>query len=72
MKTLRDEFAMAAMSGDIQSALNGLGNESDGELLERAELYYRLANAMCTARDRTKPRPKVHQFRRRDDPKQPE
>lgn len=72
-KTLRDEFAMVAMQADLANPLTGLREGEDAkDLRERAEFYYRLANAMCDARDRTKRSGKVHAFRRKDDPKPPE
>jgi len=72
-KTLRDEFAMVAMSADLANPLTGLREgENREDLRERAEFYYRLANAMCDAREKTKRHQKVSIFRRKDDPKPPE
>lgn len=51
-KTLRDEFAMAAMQGDLASpATSGICPGTVQDFLEaRAELYYRMADAMMKAR----------------------
>lgn len=53
-KTLRDEFAMAAMQGDWAAQSRDTGeftNDMPAEFLEaRAEFYYRMADAMLKAR----------------------
>ena len=65
MYDLRDLFAMAAMAGDICSQLGTIDQDTDDDLLERARIYYRMADAMMAVRV---PRgPVLH--RRRDDPK---
>jgi hypothetical protein len=50
-KTLRDEFAMAAMNGDWASSLGHFDHDGDDDhLLDRAALYYRMADAMLIQR----------------------
>jgi hypothetical protein len=67
-KTLRDEFAIAAMAGDWASQLGHFDEDVDSDhLRERAALYYRMADAMLVAR-----KPRVVPFRRRDDPQPPD
>lgn len=66
-KTLRDEFAMAAMAGDWASALGHYEDDGDTHhLRERASLFYRMADAMMS--ERQVDRGKVFPFRRKDDP----
>ncbi|WP_273802165.1 hypothetical protein [Proteus vulgaris] len=52
--SLRDKFAMAAMQGDLASQNEDLGyfpNDSPDEgLVNRANFYYRMADAMLKAR----------------------
>lgn len=72
-KTLRDEYAMAAMQGDWASQLGHFDQDSDTEQLkDRARMYYRMADAMCEVRHEGAKRRRVFQFRRKDDPKRPE
>lgn len=62
-KTLRDEFAIAAMTGDLASALGHFDMDGDTEdFRTRARLYYRIADAMMQER-----KPKVKPFRRKED-----
>lgn len=69
-KTLRDEFAMAAMAGDWASSLGHYEDEDDTHhLRERASLFYRMADAMME--ERQIDRSKVFPFRRKDDPEKP-
>jgi hypothetical protein len=71
--SLRDRFAITAMHADLSRDVQGLGDdETAHDLNDRAELYYRLANAMCEAREKTKKTAKVHPFRRGSDAKPPE
>jgi hypothetical protein len=71
--SLRDRFAITAMHADLSRDVQGLGDdETKPDLTERAELYYRMANAMCEAREKTKKIAKVHPFRRGTDTKPPE
>ncbi len=52
--SLRDKFAMAAMQGDWSAQDGEVGyyvdNIPDDGLIKRAELYYRMADAMLKAR----------------------
>lgn len=52
--SLRDQFAMAAMQGDLASQSVSLGhfdNDAPEEsLVNRAKFYYRMADAMLKAR----------------------
>lgn len=52
--SLRDKFAMAAMQGDLASQDENTGyyeNSTPDEFLtDRAEFYYRIADAMLSAR----------------------
>lgn len=68
-KTLRDEFALAAMAGDLCSHLGHLEDEESDELRYRARIYYRMADAMIL--ERQVDRGRVHPFRRKDDPNPP-
>ena len=58
VRTLRDEFAMAAMSGDWASQSEGIGQITDRMaethsvwFLERARTYYFMADSMMKARN---------------------
>jgi hypothetical protein len=65
--TLRDQFAIAALQGDWASSLGHF--DADGEtehLRDRAQLYYRMADAMMA--ERQIDRKRVFPFRRKDDP----
>lgn len=52
--SLRDQFAMAAMQGDLASQSVSLGHfandASEESLVNRANFYYRMADAMLKAR----------------------
>lgn len=55
-KTLRDEFAMAALAGDMAAQNEQTGTwpntASDDFLEERAAFFYRFADAMMRVRDK--------------------
>lgn len=73
IKTLRDEFALAALTGDWGSQLGRFDDETDNEhLRDRARVYYRMADVMCEVRHEAAKRRRVVPFRRKDDPKPPE
>ncbi|MBQ0339655.1 hypothetical protein J9236_00170 [Providencia rettgeri] len=54
LEELRDKFAMAAMQGDWSAQDGEVGyyvdNIPDDGLIKRAELYYRMADAMLKVR----------------------
>ncbi|EMX6285701.1 hypothetical protein ABN115_13425 [Providencia rettgeri] len=54
LEELRDKFAMAAMQGDLASQSVSLGHfandASEESLVNRANFYYRMADAMLKAR----------------------
>ena len=54
LEELRDKFAMAAMQSDWTAQSEDCGyytsDSSDEQLLNGAELYYRMADAMLKAR----------------------
>ena len=49
--SLRDHFAGLAMQGDIAGLSINLYEYTDGELREKAEAAYRMADAMLKARE---------------------
>jgi hypothetical protein len=62
-KTLRDEFALGALTGDWASSLGRFDDDGDPEhLRSRANLYYRMADAMLQERQGN-----LRHFRRPDD-----
>lgn len=66
-KTLRDEFAMAAMAGDWASSLGRFDDDIDSEhLKDRARLYFRMADMMCNVRHEGAKRKPLFPFRRKE------
>ncbi len=68
-KTLRDEFAMAALAGDWASQLGHFEDNGDTEhMRDRARMYYRMADVMCEVRHEGAKRRRIFPFRRQDEP----